>query len=286
MQIKLMSVTGLDAAIEALRVSNRNYTLQEHDELLQDVRELTDYRGFVLPKAEHPNADYDKFMTSLQKVAKWGAGVGVSDYKDAGHDTILRYIDFTFATIGLHRGAQDDLDAHAGRFNTRIVRASTRTKSIFEEAEKSEWYQTRIRTVTDMCRATGVDIPESYTDDNGETWIFRNGGYINSKYINEKNINDYNRGYYNLSIPSDALWKVDLYDLRHIYMRRNQFTKASPELKIAIESLADQVEDAIPGDLGRLVRYDYAYDPRLGEDILVHVMGVRKTVDTTRILGE
>lgn len=278
MECKLVEVRGLSTAIAALKVSKRHYNLEDHLELIDTERIVTDARGFIqsFPDDEAKQKLRTHFLSNLDKVAKWGAGVDIDDYLDAGHDTLLRYIDLTFVTVGLHRGAQDDLDAHAKRFDSRIVRSSTRGTANFYNNELSEWYQGKVKTVHDALRDNNITIPSHYTDANGESWDYRNCGYVNSKFSDTENINDYSRGCYPLGIPSDAIWKINLYDLRHVYKRRNKYTKASPELKLAMETLADQVETAIPCNLGKLVRYDYAYDLETGTDRLVHIMDIKK----------
>ena len=58
--------------------------------------------------------------------------------------------------------------------------------------------------------------------------------------------------------------------MRHIYKRRNEYTHAAPELKMAIEQVADQIEDKLPV-LGQLVRNEWCDDGKLH-----HVMKVSK----------
>ena len=59
--------------------------------------------------------------------------------------------------------------------------------------------------------------------------------------------------------------------MRHIYMRRNEYTHANPELKEGIEMLADQIEEALPCDLGKLIRNDYCTDGKMH-----HIMKIKK----------
>lgn len=290
MEFKLTEVTGLAQAMTSLKMSKRNYNYEDHMELIRFVNLMSDYRGFI-QRAGHPQSSYDKLIAEMNKLAKWGAGVGQDGaWKDDGHETLLRYIDLAFVTLGLHRGAQDDLDAHSMRFNNRVVRASTRLGN-FSPGERSSWYENRIRSIEDMMLATGLGTPPAeYTDENGVTWKYTSTGYVRADLIGTTCEKDCKRGNYPLSIPGDAIWKINLFDLRHVYMRRNEYTHANPELRIGIEQLADQVEDALPGDLGKLVRYDYALipdvdsngvltiptDPAKMSFNLVHVMDVRK----------
>lgn len=298
MSIKLKQVDGFATAITSLKMSKRHYNGENYEKLIDDIYAVTDAHGFfkiekdfreeaeIFLDNESEICSYvdekmnirGKVLSELNKLAKWGAGVGMDAWIDDGHDTILRYIDFTFVTEGLHRAGQDDLDAHSYRFNNRIVRESTRLAT-FKKGERSEWYQPRIRSVEDMLETFGKTVPASYVDSEGVTWVYTNFGYVREDLVDDK---DANRGNYPESIPSNAIWKINLYDLRHVYKRRNKYTHANPELKEFIEDLADQVEQAIPCDLGKLVRYDYALIPDENGNIntnhyeLVHIMNIKK----------
>ena len=57
------------------------------------------------------------------------------------HITVLRYIDISIMTEGLHRAGQDDIDAHARRFDNRIIRSSTRLAE-FSDGEMSDYIPT------------------------------------------------------------------------------------------------------------------------------------------------
>lgn len=290
MRFVLTEVTGLAQAITSLKMSKRHYHLGRHLDLMQFIRAMSDYRGFIQLEGRSEK-DYSGLIDEMNKLAKWGAGVGNGGaWKDDGHETLLRFIDLSFVTLGLHRAAQDDLDAHAKRFDNRIVRASTRLGE-FSAGERSMWYERRIRSIEDMMTATGLGTPpEEYTDDAGTIWVYSGFGYVRKDLFDSTEKLDAKRGNYPLSIPSDAIWKISLFDLRHVYMRRNKYTHANPELRIGIEQLAYQVEIALPGDLGKLVRYDYALVPRVDENgksyipenptpddfKLVHTMDVRK----------
>lgn len=56
--------------------------------------------------------DLEKFNDWMERLTKWG-------WK---HITMLRFIDFSITVEGLHRAGPDDWDAHAARFNNRIIR--------------------------------------------------------------------------------------------------------------------------------------------------------------------
>lgn len=281
MSITLVEVSGIPHALAALKQSKRHYDLNEHLEDIQFYREVSDERGFILPENELCADAAAKVVSDLTKLAKWGAGVDQGDagtWIDAGHETLLRYIDFTFAVENLHRGGMDDLDSHAKRFDNRIVRSSTRLGK-YQQNEMSPWYVGKIHSVEDVCKALGYELPES-TEIDGQEFVKSPGGYVRKDLVDD---NDALRGNYSLSIPMSAIMKIDLFDLRHVYKRRNIFTHANPELKEYIEGLANQIEQAIPYDLGKLIRYDYAYDPATKTNRLAHIMSIRKVVDESRL---
>lgn len=270
MKFKLMKITGIDDALMSLKMSKRHWDYIEHIDTIAQINKFTDQYGRIVPSDDE--SGYLDLCVSLDKLAKWGAGVGHGKaYVGDGHETILRFIDVTFVTVGLHRGAQDDLDAHAVRFNNRIVRSSTRLAK-FSNGEKSDWYKDKILTIEEAMKITGEELPEVIVDDTGVSWVYATNGYVRADLV--KNF-DVLRGNYPLSIPSTAIWKINFQDLRHVYMRRNAKTSAAPELREGIEQLADQIEKWIPGDLGKLIRYDYA---KVGEDKydLVHIHDIQK----------
>ena len=255
MKFTLMEVRGLADACLALKMSRRSYT-QEYENKLRDAIRFCTYEktGFFYKEATmaKENGDYVWLVNELNKVAKWGAGVGMDTYIDAGHETILRFIDFSIHVEGLHRGAMDDFDAHAMRMNNRIVRSSTRGNGAYNANEMSDWYKDKIVTAGYIDSVNG-SASDTITID-GEVYVNVGDGYIRKDLAQN---GDAQRGLYRLSIPMDCICKINLHDMRHIYMRRNKYTHASPELAYGIEMLADQIEEALPCDLGKLVRYDY-----------------------------
>ena len=261
MVFRLMEVRGLVDACLSLKMSKRTYTPEYEKKLRIMVRQFTKAEnGFVIGFSNTPTdmrKGYAEFIKILDTVAKYGAGVGLSADIDAGHETILRFIDFSVMVHGLHRGAQDDLDSHAMRMNNRIVRASSRltTKG---STELSDWYKDKIIpfNAIDVDGTTSAD----HITRNGEVFIKTASGFVREDLLEDK---DALRGLYPLGMASDCIFKVNLYDMRHIYMRRNSATHAAPELKIGIEQLADQIENALPCNLGKLIRNDYCADGEL-----------------------
>lgn len=266
MKFELMEVRGLVDACLALKMSKRSYTREYEDKLRQAILSCTDYStGFFPIYDEIPTGDEAFLLGELNKVAKWGAGVGMDSYIDAGHETILRMIDFSIHVFDLHRGAMDDFDSHAMRMNNRIVRSSTRGNGAYSLNEMSEWYKDKIVPLSEVYEPNHLDV----INRDGVPYIFTGDGYIRHDLVEN---GDVQRGLYRLSIPMSCICKIDLYDMRHIYKRRNEFTHAAPELAQGIEMLAEQIEQALPGDLGLLIRNDYCSDGKLH-----HIMDIQKT---------
>ena len=271
MKFELMEVRGIVDACLALKMTRRSYTPEYEEKIRTALYKCTDSRtGKIMEKCDEHS--FELIYNEMNKIAKWGAGVGLSAYVDAGHETILRFIDFSIHVTGLHRGAMDDFDAHAMRMNNRIVRSSTRGNGAYSVGEMSDWYKDKIiplsrvvQSVSEIMESFG--LPQTIERD-GKTYVFVGDGYIQEDFVEN---GDAQRGLYRLSIPMNCICKINLFDLRHIYMRRNEFTHANPELAAGIEMLADQIEDAVPGDLGKLIRYDYCSDGQLH-----HIMDIQK----------
>lgn len=269
MNFRLMEVRGLVTALLTLKMSKRTYT-EEYEEKLRLLNRMFTHSesGFVIHRNQvsaGQRDDYDNFISMLNTLAKWGAGVGLSADIDAGHETLLRFIDFDVHVTGLHYAGIADLDSHAMRMNSRIVRSSSRltTKG---STTLSDWYQDKIIPFNALAKDKN-ELAEHITQ-NGEVFVKTASGYVREDLLEDK---DVLRGLYPLGMASDCIFKVNLHDMRHIYMRRNEYTHANPELKKGIEMLADQIEEALPCDLGKLIRNDYCTD---GE--MHHIMKIKK----------
>lgn len=287
MAITLTEVNGIVSASASLKQTKRTFKMDDYMRLLQLFHDHTDYRGFIILPNNNEGynthkyeMEHEEIIKLMNNLAKWGAGWGQGDngtWIDAGHETLLRYIDLTFVVENCGYGTVADLDAHAMRFNNRIIRSSSRIAK-YQELETSWWYKDKNLSLTEVADVLGYEFPEKFTDENDKVWVRAQNGYVPEGY--DEN-GDYTRGNYPLHIPMNAICKINLFDLRHVYKRRNAYTHATQELRHDIESLADQVEAALPGDLGKLVRYDYAYDPVTGENRLAHIMDIKKMIDTT-----
>lgn len=280
MQFILKSITGLESAIASLKFTHRTWTPEWDADMRETVHAVFDRDGFIIPEAmTDNNENWKKAEQLLLKLGKYGAGVGNSMY-DAGHETLLRFIDFEVVVIGLHRAAQDDLDAHAMRMNNRIVRASSRNGNSINSGNMSNWYLSRILRFEDVLDApvkmndgtTTIAnlLPETIEMKIGDTtykMIKTEHGFIREDCVDN---GDAQRGLYTLAMASNCIFKVSFHDMRHIYMRRNEYTHASPELAEGIEMLADQIETRLP-IIGDLIRNDYCDDGKLH-----HIMNICK----------
>ena len=151
------------------------------------------------------------------------------------HITILRYIDISITVEGLHRGAQDDFDAHARRLDNRIIRSSTRLAEFGEEM--SDWYKDKIITTDKACELNGIILPTKIERD-GKKYIKAVNGYIREDLKDNK---DVKRGLYMLSIPSNFITKCNLTEFSHIFKERNRDGGANPELKECVEEMVVQM---------------------------------------------
>lgn len=222
MKVELTTLRGIEDAITSLYQSKGNYTSDKGKFIRAHVFESTNDNGFIVKPTNF-------FNEELAKVFKYGVH----------HTTILRYIDFSFVIEGLHRGGQDDLDSHAERFHTRIVRQSTRLGT-FKDGAVSDYYKGKILTTDQVLKTLGVEIPDSVEID-GKTYVKGVNGYILEEHKSEQ---DVVRGLYNLAIPCSCICKIDLFQFSHVYKMRNKNTKAHEELRDVITSLVTQLAKA------------------------------------------
>lgn len=262
MQTKLYSISGYEEAIMSLRMSKGKYfSIPKAEEIQSLVWLVTDRKGFICSPVEYYRkldsmeeeelgkitGYYEKDLAEFERLLGLVLDNAMGKHK---HHTLMKYIDISFFSEGLHRGAQDDLDSHAIAFNNRITRFSTRLAEI-KDVEVSEWYQDKIIPFAEAFNLMDMveDIPEMLERD-GQTYHLTPFGYVIDKHsqVPAKNglSKDVQRGLMHLALPSNAIWKSDLFNLRYVYKMRSKFTKANPELKDAMELLADQIEEHVP----------------------------------------
>jgi hypothetical protein len=260
MEFKLFKVSGYEEAIMSLRMSKgKFYSWETALDVQRLVYALTDQQGFLAGEEEYDNklqilaglpgkltGNYEADVAEFERLLGLTFNNAMGQFK---HHTLMKYIDVSFFTEGLHRGAQDDLDAHAIAFNNRITRFSTRLAEI-DDNQLSDWYQGKIIPLYEAIEYfENVELPKKITS-YGETFILTPFGYVLEKYaqVPAKNglAKDVQRGGMLLGMESNAIWKTDLFNLRYVYKMRSKLTKANPELKVGMEQLADQIEKYIP----------------------------------------
>ena len=238
MEVYLNRIDGIDDAIISMYLSKRTLSREMETNiryLVAGNSNLVFSEGNPVIGAIHEDMD-SKLRAHLKTLFKWGAR----------HMTLLRFIDLSFTVYGLHRAGQDDLDSHSMRMNNRIIRSSTRVAD-FGSGEMSEYYAGKILPTDAALMALGIVTPDKLTID-GNTYVRAVNGYI---LEGMEEINDVKRGLYMLSIPSNFIFRIQLTEFAHIYKERNAHGAAHPELKKAVESMTDQIDDATCGFVTR-----------------------------------
>lgn len=229
MNAKVNSIKGYEDAIKGMYISKHSLTREMENEIDFVVRAATTYNGSVNNEADEECLD--KFNRWLSSLVKWGKN----------HITLLRYIDISVSVYGLHRGGQDDWDAHAKRFDNRILRNSSRIGGIKDESHlqnMSDYYKDKVLTTDAALKVLGIDLPTEIEYD-GELYVRAFNGYIVKGLENNP---DVKRGLYNLGFPSDFIFKCNLTEFAHIYKERNAKSSANPEVKLCCEQIVDCIE--------------------------------------------
>ncbi|XJZ25982.1 hypothetical protein ACF5W4_11270 [Bacillota bacterium Lsc_1132] len=259
MEFKLYKVSGYEEAINSLRMSKgKFYSWEAATDIQELIWLITTSQGFLDTKESYEakvkldmvrrnnkkiTGDYLTDKAEFERLLTLTFNNAMKEFK---HHTLMKYIDISFFTEGLHRGAQDDLDAHAIAFNNRITRFSTRLAEI-DQNLLSDWYKDKIIPFSETPFYS--DMPNELYGENGK-FIKTPFGWVIEKYaqVPAKNglAKDVQRGGMLLGMASNGLWKTDLFNLRYVYSMRSKLTKANPELKDGMEQLADQIEANLP----------------------------------------
>lgn len=232
MNIPYLKITGWGGAIRSMYMSNKHYTPELEIKLRRCEEAYESYNGSNISETLYAD-DVNWFENEINKVIKIGKR----------HITLLRYVDVEWVVDGLHRGAQDDFDAHAERFDNRIVRMSTRTINDGKLAEISDWYKGKILTFQDMTEL--FNLPEEVEKD-GVIFARTPFGYIRKETIGSLEERDVRRGLIPLAVASTFIVKCQLTELCHVFRERNRDGNASPELKIMMEDAVKKISEKYP----------------------------------------
>lgn len=225
MKVTVNSMTGFEDAFVAMYISKRTWT----PELDKDIRNVCDR---VLDK--HGRIKHGLFNSEdLEKFDHW---INILLKMGRKHITVLRFIDISIMTEGLHRAGQDDVDSHARRFDNRIIRSSTRLAT-FSDNEMSDFYEDKVLTTNQALKILNMDIPNSF-EYKGSKYVKSPNGYVKEEYKDNK---DVKRGLYMLSIPSNFISKINLCEWSHVFKQRNHDGGANPEVKEWAEEIMKQI---------------------------------------------
>lgn len=236
MKAIVSKISGIDDAILALNYSKRRITDERRQEIRHLVETCTTPDGHICSDIK-PHI-LEQYNTELLKLMKYGVA--------HDHATLLSFIDLTIEIDGLHRGGQDDWDAHAYRFHNRIVRSSTRLAK-FTGSEKSDYYQGKVLTTEEVLKAVGACISDVHLNEKNFTYV-EGIGFVREDLVDDQ---DVIRGLYRLEIPCSSTTKINYRELRHVYRMRNATTHAHPEVQQVVEQVRDElrVKQPILGDM-------------------------------------
>lgn len=225
MEVYLNEITGIADGLVALSFSKRTWTRKLEEQVRNDIK-------MRFPECGWDPPCYGAFTERLMKSFEKFCGT---------HTTLLDMLTASVTVSGLHRGGQDDWDAHARRFDNRIIRASTRL-GVFHEGEMSDWYRGKIIPMGEAVLMQGYNPPSEFMVD-GVVFVRAVGGYIRKGLENN---NDVMRGLYDMSIPSNFIFKVNLAQWCHVYRLRRMGSTANPEVQQVAEGVQTAIECELP----------------------------------------
>ena len=223
MKVYLNEITGMADALVSMYMSKRSWTPELDDQIRADWSEYYDALRPDTKMCERTVKRIDSFLKY-----SWI------------HTTMLDFVTISATVEGIHRAGQDDWDAHACRFNNRIIRASTRLAD-FEEGEMSDFYKDKIVPLGVVADSI-LKLPDKMLI-NGKEYVRTVNGYILEELKNDR---DVKRGLYMESIPSNFIFKVNMAQWAHVYRLRNKNGTANPEVKQLAEMLQDEIEKQMP----------------------------------------
>ena len=227
MKVYLNEITGMADALVSMYMSKRTWT----PELDKEIRD--DWWSYC-----HDN-DWERDGKIVERTEKRIESFCKYAWM---HTTMLDFVTISATVEGIHRAGQDDWDAHACRFNNRIIRASTRL-SDFAEGEMSDFYKGKI-IPTDVAieEVMNSHLPDAIEKE-GQCYVKTVNGYIREDL---KDNRDVKRGLYMESIPSNFIFKCNMAQWAHVYRLRNKNGTANPEVKQLAEMLQDEIEKQMP----------------------------------------
>lgn len=226
MKVYLNEITGMADALVSMYMSKRTWT----PELDKEIR--TDWHMDAYRYKAYDEEMGERTMNRIESFCKYA-------WK---HTTMLDFVTISATVEGIHRAGQDDWDAHACRFNNRIIRASTRLAD-FAEGEMSDFYKGKIfPTDIALKEFFNTYLPETVKKDEQE-YIKVPNGYVLKGMENDR---DVKRGLYMESIPSNFIFKCNMAQWAHVYRLRNKNGTANPEVKQLAEMLQDEIEKQMP----------------------------------------
>ena len=241
MQIYLSSYTGWKDAFQTMFMSRGTWTPELAFEIAFVCNQCLNGNGTIKTTSDHDSME--KFNKWRNLLFKWGKT----------HITLLKFMDFCFIVQGLHRGATDDWDAHAQRYNNRIVRLSTRLsamKNVDEESNDlimSDYYQDKVLTLGQVVNILGIELPETIKKD--ETTFVRGiNGYVREDL---KDDGDAKRGLYPLGFSNLFIFKCNIVEYAHVRDLRMKKTEGHPQSGHAHPEIWDLV-DMIDAELEKI----------------------------------
>lgn len=251
MKVTITSIAGFAEAFESMYISKRNWTESNAKNIRRichqienNIQTMINGENIVSAFYSMSDDDIEIFKDMIQK------------FKNISkkHITLGRFIDVTIMTEGIHRGAQDDIDSHARRFENRIVRSSTRLAN-FNQDEFSSYYSDKVMTTDNMLLNMNKMLPDTIVetksgdfianynyngglDDIANIWMKTPNGFCKREYYDNK---DVRRGLYMLGIPSNFISKINITEFAHVYKLRNNNGSANPEVKQWAETVMNQI---------------------------------------------
>lgn len=223
MKVYLNEITGMDDGLVTLYMSKRTWTPELDKQIRQDW-----FMYYFLNPTDDTCDRINKQIDSFCKFA-WK------------HTTMLDFVTISATVEGIHRAGQDDWDAHAKRFDNRIIRSSTRLAD-FHEGEMSDYYKDKIIPTDIALKILGLEVPEEIEKD-GQKYVKAVNGYIREDCEDNR---DVKRGLYMQSIPSNFIFKINMAQWAHVYRLRKKGTTANPEVQQLAEMLQDKIEEQMP----------------------------------------